>query len=906
MPTETERSPTYTNHAETLLGTRAFYDDEREDKLRNGTLKFTAESAGMRGLLYVQTLRLLAQAVGERDLEERRSNALRPSRLGKFALEHLPEIIEISRQMAVINNAERMLDEQEDVFLGGLRVHQQPYMRDIVAFMNTGPQKLELAPEMGLTDDIYMRGALVEAPTGLGKTVLMARALVALGVGKPLESVEHNKDRVRALIIVPSQTIVQQMTGKVGDDTLRKFAPGIDVGGFYQHEKDAEADAVTITIDQFVENFRDGMLFGQRFDVCIIDEAHTATQPQLQKTLLEEWRGGPIIGFTATPEYSQNKDARKLLPHRIFHGDLLDFIQSEEDVLNAVQLYQIRVEYEKYITPEVLSHYEGMSKKQLEQMMLREATAESLEPLIAQGRRGILFCEQGGEEPSGYAKRMAERLRMLTKPDGSPLQVAVAGTINNSKPLSDPGSNMGIRKRYAAGELDFIVTVDWGREGLNEDIDIVGTIGKITSRHKFLQEIGRGTRLSKRFPVTTLLHIHPPLADFKALSLFGIFGFEEIEQGVLIGRKKPSEDSKNAPGPSHSETPDRARNSKVTIADFPLRIQELVRAMHMKTVGEALFDNESYTHVPKEYVTFDDITEDVAGPKATLRRHLREKMGFRAIGRYEKAPDGRAFVFYFEPAAGEYLAQFRNAVARVDLQREFGGVDVTIVDALAEETQATPFKWFYYDGKFIPHYKPDDANKIRRVYDSTPPANPSDYTRLRLAQEAGIQGRGILGRLLPAEIGAIVRKRTVTSSGKIRVLDHWEEKDAHAIITRLREIGEYEGVPLYLLSRELALRFIDTSREALAGFAEEIGFPGEIARVARSGRPPMCFTWATIRRAIEEFGMSAPIHIDFSRLPAGFSDKDHARRTYAEQLIAQITTLPPHYSTRTYEKRTRK
>lgn len=883
---QTERAPEYIHATEKLLGTRAFYDDGREQALHSGSVTFTAESAGIRGLLYVKALRLLARAKKE---QETQTGRFRMSSLEDFTIENITEVGDVARQLAVINTAERTLAQQEEGFLGGLRPHQHPYLHDVIDFLDTAPFCVRAQTGEDEWIETYIRGATVEAPTGVGKTVLIARTLAALGVGRPIEGIEYDREPVRALIIVPSQTLVEQMTGKIGDDTLRRFAPGMTVGGYYQHEKDLEADVVVITIDQFVTDFRDGTLQGERFDICIIDEAHHATEPQLQRALLEHWRDGPIIGFTATPEYLPGKDVRNLLPHRIFHGDILDFIESEDDILNAAQLFMIRATYDAYLSLDLIQEVEGMTEKEVDQLIIREVMAEWLEPQVAEGRRGIIFCEQGGREPSGYAKLMAERLSQMVRPDGTPLRVAVAGSINAGKSLSDPGSNQGIRRRYRDGELDFIVTVDWGREGLNEDIDTVGIAGKVVSKLKFMQQIGRGTRLSKHYPVTTYGHIFVPTQDYKAQSLLGVFGFENVEdgQGMIVGKKEKSGDTV----PAKPDTPDTLG---VPISAFPSRIQDLIASIQTKTVTEALFDTAVITAVPRGYQPLREIMKDVPGPAVTIRRYLRDNLSYACVIRAKYIDGKRTSAIYFEPAAKEYLDTYRGCVARVDLQRQFGGVDVSIVERLAAECNVTSITWFYYDGKRIPHYTKDDTVKIVAAFNKTEPAKPTDYSYRRLSAESGIDTHTLRSRLTRAEKKRSVRRRTVTARGLIRVLDHWEQADALQIIERLKTLQENKGIPTYLVPRELAIRHVNTYRDKLTKFAIGMGHPPEMVRIAESGRPPYCVTWAVLQEAEAEFGLRHSLFtIDYSQLPTTNAEaRDEAKKEYALKILAKMAELP--------------
>jgi superfamily II DNA or RNA helicase len=848
----------------------------------------------MRGLLYIKALRLLAEASREKKLAIDTLDTAR--QLGAIALEHATEVSDIARQLAIINTAEKTLADQESSFLGGLRPHQHPYLHDLIAFMDMPPSKITMMGSDGLFER-YLRGALVDAPTGVGKTVLIARTSVALGVGRPLENTERPQDRVRALIIVPSQTLVEQLTGKVGDDTFRTFAPGIETSGYYEHEKNDQADAVVITIDQFTRTFRNGRLNGERFDICIIDECHHITEPLLQQTIAEHWHDGPVIGFTATPKYGTGKDASDILTHRIFHGDILDVLEGSDDVLNAAQLYEILVSYDTYLAGEILEASKNMNRAQVEQLVLREATADYLMPQIQEGRRGILFCEQGGGEASGYALKLASRLRRILRPDGTPLRVAVAGSINSGKGKDDPLNNTNIRAQYAAGELDFIVTVNWGREGLNEDIDSVTVIGTVTSPLKFLQEIGRGTRLSKRFPVTIYGHLFVSILNRNAQSLFSVLGFDEIDQGVVIGKKEGANSPPRTLHSGDSVTIRKAQDNTdgIDLSLFPERLRALIQSIHTKTVAEVLYHPDIFVHVPKGYRSFESIAHHVPGSRKMIKRHLRQEKGFACIGRYE---ENRTFVFYFEPAAEEYLREFTNSVARVTLQKEFGGVDVSVVDALAEECNITTVNWFHSDGKLIPHYFALDALRIREKFEEVPTALPTDYSRTKLTEAIGHRGKiNIIEKLTREEINQSERKRTSTANGKTRVLDHWSQEDGDAIVKRIKAMLEAGGAPPHLLSEGLATRLMRVTQRRLSMFAQEIGLPGEKIQVARAGARPTCITWQVVRLAAERFGLRSEItfDVDFDKLPQNETDTNPEKIAYARHIIAQLQTLPPKH-----------
>jgi superfamily II DNA or RNA helicase len=857
---------------------------------------FSSEMLSMSGLLYIRALRIIAEKLRSRDIDETRDSILRPSKLQKLGREQAEKTDAIARQFAIIKNAKKIAQRHEKSFFDGARKHQDPYLRDLISFANIPPAKVVLDDLNAEPYETYIRGATIEAPTGSGKTFYIAKTLVGFGVGTEIEDLQHHSDpRIRALIIEPSQTLVEELTGKIGNNALSNFAPNINFGAYYQHEKNDDADAVVITIEQFIEAFRDGKLNGQTFDIAIIDEGHHLTEPTFKKAFFEHWKDGPALGFTATPKYFPGKDVRDLLPHHIFHGDITDYIETG-GILNAAQLFSVRVTYDKYPITNDLPERVRIRPQEAKQRVLREASAEFLEPFIAEGRRGIIFCEQSDNHapPAENARNLAARLSGLTRPDGTSIRTAVAGSINNGKGPNNPDSNPGIRRRYAAGEIDFIVTSEWGREGLNEDIDIVLCVGTITSLLKFSQQIGRGTRLSSKFPITVYGHIFTPATRPTARSLFSVFGLEEIEQGIVIGHQ--DDVRKTLRDGDVIDLQSATPRSTVSLEQFPERIRALLESINAATVGEALFDSEVYTPIPKGYVNFDEIIQDVPGSKLIIRKYLRDTLGYACVGRFTNSFDqvdlpeqGREFVYYFEPRAAEYLAEYKNVVARVELQREFGNVDVSIVDAIADACDIKPRKWFYYDGRFIPHYKEHEAKRIREKFHATPPAAETDYSRVRLASALNVRRQGLIMRLLPHEIAKIVSRRTTTENGKTRVLDHWQEKDALEIIARFKEMEESQGPPLYFVPRELAVRYVPMRKGNLTTFSNDTGV---YVRSTNVGRPPLCFYWNVLARAAQEYGVRPGVpKIDFKRLPAGPEDKNPERLAYARETINMLQTL---------------
>ena len=162
---------------------------------------------------------------------------------------------------------------------------------------------------------------------------------------------------------------------------------------------------------------------------------------------------------------------------------------------------------------------------------------------------------------------------------------------------------------------------------------------------------------------------------------------------------------------------------------------------------------------------------------------------------------------------------------------------------------------------------------------------------------ANMPEHSIMQKLTPAERALIIRKRTRTKQGMQRVLDHWTAENATAIAERIKESNELGSTPLHLVPRDLLSRHIQIDKERLLSFAERLGEPAEIVRIARGGRPPLCVLWEVMQKAENEYGVriASTMSIDYSQLPTR-SDRDSEKLRYAEQVLEYLATLPRKFS----------
>lgn len=129
----------------------------------------------------------------------------------------------------------------------------------------------------------------VAAPTGVGKTVIMA-------------GLSHREHRTRVLITVHRDELVQQTV-----DKLRKLDPTMSVGVVKASMNQAGADIVVASIQTISRPHRLAQL--GRFGLVIVDEAHRSMSDSYQRVLSTLDTDGSlrVAGFTATWSRSDSR-----------------------------------------------------------------------------------------------------------------------------------------------------------------------------------------------------------------------------------------------------------------------------------------------------------------------------------------------------------------------------------------------------------------------------------------------------------------------------------------------------------------------------------------------------------------------------------------------------------------------
>ncbi|GEM_PF-2124803 len=145
----------------------------------------------------------------------------------------------------------------------------------------------------------YTEGHVIK-PTGIGKTVIFSKFLEAALVGST----------AKALIVGPTKIVLHQNKWK-----LDEFAD-ITAGRYYGPEKDLSRQVTVTTYHSLRNALKTEKINPKEYPILILDEAHRALGEDTIAAV-ELFENSIKIGFTATPEFHEEKSVADILPFMI-------------------------------------------------------------------------------------------------------------------------------------------------------------------------------------------------------------------------------------------------------------------------------------------------------------------------------------------------------------------------------------------------------------------------------------------------------------------------------------------------------------------------------------------------------------------------------------------------------------
>ena len=309
------------------------------------------------------------------------------------------------------------------------------------------------------------RGLLLMA-TGLGKT------RVAAGV---IEQWINDRPGDEILLIAPSLTLVPQLEASLWPYLPKSVATHVLVGS----EKPSFQGGVTVATVQSMLNR--GAEDRERFGLVVVDEAHHAPADGYRQ-LLSELAPRFVLGMTATP---WRGDERRL-------EDIFGDPTYTVSVVEGMQLgYLATVDYRMMVDSidwdwVRTNLNSSLSIRELNRRLFIPERDDALVSKIRQhldrisDPRAVVFCRS-----IDHADSIARRLQ------------AEGFAVHAIHSRLDRFDTTKILRDFRAGDVPIIVTVDMLNEGIDiPDVNLIAFLRVTHSRHIFVQQLGRGLRLS--------------------------------------------------------------------------------------------------------------------------------------------------------------------------------------------------------------------------------------------------------------------------------------------------------------------------------------------------------------------------------------------------------------------------
>ena len=309
------------------------------------------------------------------------------------------------------------------------------------------------------------RGLLLMA-TGLGKT------RVAAGV---IEQWINDRPGNEILVIAPSLNLVPQLEASLWPYLPKTVATHILVGS----EKPSFQGGVTVATVQSMLNR--GSEDRERFGLVVVDEAHHAPADGYRR-LLSDLAPQFVLGMTATPWRGDERRLEDIFGDPTYTVSIVEGMQL--GYLAAVD-YRMMVDTIDWDWVRENLH-SSLSIKELNPRLFIPERDEALVSEIRQhldqisDPRAVVFCRS-----IDHANAIPRRLK------------AEGFAVHAIHSRLDRFVTTKVLRDFRAGDVPIIVTVDMLNEGIDiPDVNFIAFLRVTHSRRIFVQQLGRGLRLS--------------------------------------------------------------------------------------------------------------------------------------------------------------------------------------------------------------------------------------------------------------------------------------------------------------------------------------------------------------------------------------------------------------------------
>lgn len=309
--------------------------------------------------------------------------------------------------------------------------------------------------------------AQIVLATGLGKTVVMAELVADLcRDGLVAEN--------RTLVLADKRELVKQL--QVGFwHQLPKSIPTHLLSG---EETPTFWDGITFATVQSVVGRMDSL---PRFGLVLVDEAHHIGSPTFRRAI--EMLEPPLLGgVTATPWRGDSFDIDEILGQSLVRIGISDGLRNKYLCEVDYRLLADNVDW-KFVQGLSAHNYSltQLNRKLIIPTRDEEAARQITDAFRSEKRRGGIVFSPTVDHAEGFA--------------GTLRAFGLKAEAMSSR--QDPRERDRLMASFRKGDLDILTSVDLFNEGVDvPDVDLIVFMRATHSRRIFVQQLGRGLRMS--------------------------------------------------------------------------------------------------------------------------------------------------------------------------------------------------------------------------------------------------------------------------------------------------------------------------------------------------------------------------------------------------------------------------
>lgn len=442
------------------------------------------------------------------------------------------------------------------------------------------------SPVLYPSGTVSPRGAQIEALYALKNTRENGnhRAMVqaATGIGKTYLAAFDSRPFQKILFIAHRKEILDQAVR-----SFRMVRPESSIGLLDKDHHDLHCDIVMASVATIskAEYLNSDVLAPDAFDYIVIDEFHHAAADSYRR-IIDYFKPRFLLGLTATPDRMDGRSVYALcdfnvpyaidLNSAINRGLLVPFHYYA--VYDRVDYSQMRLVRGRYQTGDLEAAY--LDNYERSRTILRH------------------FLKYGSQQAIGFcaSKAHARMMARFFNENGIPSAAVYSGSGSESDTMERSQALEALKNK----QLKVLFSVDMFNEGLDIDsIDMVMFLRPTDSSTVFLQQLGRGLRLS------------PGKQYLNVLDFIGNFD-QAFRAPSLLARTSVNELPSGWPNLQHLPLPEGC------LADFDLdlidlfeKLKKTKRSLRTRLEDEYLRIRSQLNHRPDQRELFENMEDDL-------------------------------------------------------------------------------------------------------------------------------------------------------------------------------------------------------------------------------------------------------------------------------------------------------